>query len=290
MTPPITFIEPSERTPPSILPLAVSASPNSHLPVPSHSIFGIRFHAINLQNAVLEIERYISERIPRQVCLANAYTVAFCKSQPALRDVINRMDLILPDGMSIIWGSRRLGIRFEERVAGPDLMEALCARAAEKQYRVFLLGSSPETLERLVHVLTSRWPGLQLAGVHSPSMSDEFDEAETVHMLDTVHEARPDILFVGMSAPKQELWISNNLNRLQVPVSMGVGAAFDFISGQIPRAPQKMQESGIEWLYRLYCEPRRLWKRYLLGNTIFLSLLFKELLHRKLASRNAPHP
>jgi N-acetylglucosaminyldiphosphoundecaprenol N-acetyl-beta-D-mannosaminyltransferase len=166
-------------------------------------------------------------------------------------------------------------MKFPERVAGPDLTEALCDRAAKKGYRIFFMGSSPENLGTLKAVLTRRHPGLNIVGTHSPSMSNEFSDSETQAIIKTIHAAKPDILFVGISTGKQETWISRNLTQLNVPACLAVGAAFDFLSGRVPRAPEWLRVRGFEWLFRLYCEPRRLWKRYLLGNFIYGLMLFR---------------
>lgn len=254
-------------------------------------VLGLKFHTCTKQQAVDVLERFVAEKTPRHIVLANAYTLASCKNDPVLTDMMNRADLILPDGMSIVWGARWLGITITERVAGPDLMELLCSRAQEKDQRIFLMGSSSENLQNLSSELQRRWPTLKIAGTYSPSVCERFDEPETQLILDRIHGAKPDILFVGLSAPKQEKWISENLRRLNVPVAIGVGAAFDFLSGRIPRAPIWMQRLGLEWLYRLYREPQRLWRRYLLGNAVFLSLLAKERLRyqwRKLTGSSRP--
>ena len=161
-------------------------------------------------------------------------------------------------------------------------MENLCARAADGIPR-FPMGSSMDNLNQLKDVLLKRWPSLSIVGVHSPSVCDRFDEVETLKILNEIHATTPDILFVGVSMPKQEIWIAENLHRLNVPVNIGVGVAFDFLSGRIPRAPQFMQSAGLEWLYRLSCEPRRLWRRYVLGNIVFISMLIEEIVNYKIS-------
>jgi N-acetylglucosaminyldiphosphoundecaprenol N-acetyl-beta-D-mannosaminyltransferase len=253
-----------------------SAATSDHLdlrPLPTADVLGIRFHAITIEQAVSAIEVWIQQKLPRQVCLGNAYTISLVRKDPALKELINRSDLVLADGMSVVWGGHWVGARLPERVAGPDLMEALCRRAAQLRYRIFLMGATESTLQKLQEKLLRICPGLLVVGVYSPPMCDQLPESENLKIIQSLHAAKPDILFVGMSCPKQERWIARNLPRLNVPVSLGVGAAFDFLSGKIPRAPHSFQTTGTEWLYRLYREPRRLWKRYLLGNLVFLSLL-----------------
>lgn len=246
------------------------------------TVLGVRFHSLAMHEAVRTIETFIQERRARHICLSNAYTLSVSQYDHEFKTTLNHADLVLPDGMSIVWGSRWIGVRLPQRVAGPDLAKNLCELASQKGYSIYLMGSSEENLQQLKSVLIKRWPALKIVGHHSPSMCDRISEAENKAILERIHEAHPDILFVGMSAPKQEKWIAENLSRLEVPVSIGVGAAFDFLSGRIPRAPGVLQRSGLEWLHRLACEPRRLWRRYLLGNAIFLSLLLTERLAQKL--------
>jgi len=249
--------------------------------VPFHTVLGVKFNVLTLAQTLEICERYIKEQVPRQVSFCNAYTVTLCQKSKKLRDLINGSDLNLADGMSIVWGSRWLNIRLPGRVAGPDLTEALCERASLKGYRIFLMGSSWDTLRSLKKTLEKKFPGTQITGTFSPSYCDAFSEEETSLMLAEFDKAKADILLVGISCPKQEQWIAENLKRINIPLCLGVGAAFEFICGRIPRAPLWMRNTGLEWLHRLYCEPRRLWKRYLLGNFVFLSLLFKELVKRR---------
>lgn len=251
--------------------------------IPCVTVLGIRFQRLRLSESVQLIKTYIRERRPRQVCLCNAYTLALSQRDEPYRSILNRSDLVLADGMSIVWGARWIGLQVPQRVAGPDLTVELCQEASKEGHTIFFLGSSEENLRNLKSVLLNRWPALKIVGCHSPSMCDSIGEEENRAILAEIHAARPDILFVGMSAPKQEKWIAANLTKLQVPVCIGIGAAFDFLSGRIPRAPDYLQKMGLEWLHRLGCEPRRLWKRYLLGNAIFLSLLLKELIKRRLS-------
>ncbi|MFA5974889.1 MAG: WecB/TagA/CpsF family glycosyltransferase [Elusimicrobiota bacterium] len=254
---------------------------------PSVSIFGVRFDSLTMDETLLILDEFVQRRRPTQVCLANAYTVALCRKDEALRNLLEQSDLVLADGMSIVWGAHWIGLSLPERIAGPDLMTGLCKHASQKGYSIFLMGSSRENLDMLQKVLLSRWPRLRIVGLYNPSMCDQFDEDENRRILEMIRQARPDILFVGMSAPKQEKWIAQNLNRLHAPVCMGVGAAFDFLSGRIPRAPERLQRIGLEWLYRLSCEPRRLWRRYILGNIVFLSLLLNEIIRYKFSRLRA---
>lgn len=245
------------------------------------SILNVGFHAFSFTEALERVEAFIRDRTPRQVCMANAYTIGLAQSDPELLKILQRSALVLADGMSVVWGARWVNLRLPGRIAGPDFMSDLCRVSADKGYRVFLMGNTKETLRKLQQVLTQRWPTLQIVGMHSPPFMERLTEPENRPIFKALEDAKPDILFVSMSTPKQEKWIGEHLHRLSIPVCIGVGAAFDFISGKIPRAPDFFQRHGLEWLYRLGCEPRRLWKRYLLGNLIFLSRLARQSLGLK---------
>ncbi len=251
-------------------------SPKVPMPaeLPSLHLLGIPFHRLDMTQSLERISDFIAEGKPaRQICLSNAYTVSLCWKDAELRQVLDRADVVLADGMSIVWGGRFIGIDLPERVAGPDLCESLCYLAEKKEYRLFFLGSTTDNLAQLKTILLRKWPRLNIVGMYSPPMCEKLGPEENRRIFDELERAKPDLLFVGMSTPKQEKWISSNLIYLKVPVSIGIGAAFDFLSGRIPRAPLLIQKTGLEWLYRLYHEPRRLWKRYLLGNFIFLGHL-----------------
>jgi N-acetylglucosaminyldiphosphoundecaprenol N-acetyl-beta-D-mannosaminyltransferase len=271
----------SKKTTPALPPVIL---PNIHL-------LGIPFHGLTCEQAIEQVKHFIvSGKGPYQICLTNAYTVSLAWKDFELRRILDYADLVLADGMSIVWGGRWIGIDLPGRIAGPDFTTALCQYAETMRYRVYFLGSSPENLMRLKHVLLRKWPQLQIVGMHSPPMCDKLGPADNQSIFDALHAAKPDILFVGMSTPKQEKWIASNLKNLEVPVSIGIGAAFDFMSGRIPRAPLFFQKTGLEWLYRLYREPRRLWKRYLLGNFVFLSHLGAACFRFRLRSLREPRP
>lgn len=254
------------------------------LPKPLN-VLGIRFHAICLTHALDFVQSWLLSPVCRQVVFANAHTISVGWRDGGLRQALDQSDLTLADGMSIVWGSRWIGVRLPGRVPGPDFTTALCARAATHGYRVFFMGSTETTLAQLKESLERQWPGLQIVGTYSPPMRDSFSDQETRDILEAVRAAKPDILFVGMSMPKQEKWIAQVKAQLPVPVAIGVGAAFDFLSGRVKRAPVHLQAMGLEWVYRLWCEPRRLWKRYLLGNAIFLTHLAWAVLRHQLTLR-----
>ena len=205
---------------------------------------------------------------------ANAHSIVVAQHVPAFRAHFREANVVLPDGTLAVWGARRRRGPVAERVAGPDFVEAFLTRAEREGLSVFFLGASESTLRRIRETCAARWPGLVIAGTLSPPFG-EWDEATDRAIVDAVNAAHPDALFVGMTAPKQELWISRNHGYLQVAFAMGVGAAFDFLAGTKVRAPDWAGRHGLEWAYRLAQEPRRMWRRNL-DSAIFLWKLLTE--------------
>jgi N-acetylglucosaminyldiphosphoundecaprenol N-acetyl-beta-D-mannosaminyltransferase len=184
--------------------------------------------------------------------------------------------LTVPDGVSLLWAAQVLGSPLKGRVNGTDIFESLCAISAENNFRVFLLGGRPGAADAAANLLQDRHPNLKIAGTYCPPYGFENFPQELDCISSTIKEATPDILFVGLGAPKQEKWIYENYQKLNIPISIGIGVSFELVSGMVTRAPQFMQKMGLEWLFRLLMEPRRLWKRYILGNTIFVWLVIKQ--------------
>jgi N-acetylglucosaminyldiphosphoundecaprenol N-acetyl-beta-D-mannosaminyltransferase len=193
------------------------------------------------------------------------------RKNSGLRSILNAADIATPDGMPLVWALRSFGVPKQERVYGPTLMLLLCEQAARLGHRVFLYGGRPEALDRLQTKLIERFPGLKIAGIYSPPFRDltEFEEKEAQRR---IQDAAPDLLFVGISTPKQEHWMWAHRQVLPGIVMVGVGAAFDFHAGRVSQAPAWMQRNGLEWFYRLTREPGRLWRRYLLVTPWFLPL------------------
>ena len=186
-----------------------------------------------------------------------------------LRGIHNRAGLVTPDGMPLVWLSRLRGLRHVGRVYGPDLLLACCAHSLSKGYRHFFYGGAPGVPEQLVSRLREQFPGLAVAGWHSPPFRP-LTPPEDEEIVRRIDEAAPDIVWVGLSTPKQERWMHEHVGRLKAPALIGVGAAFDFVSGRKRQAPAWMRHSGLEWMFRLASEPRRLWRRYLVNNPLFV--------------------
>jgi N-acetylglucosaminyldiphosphoundecaprenol N-acetyl-beta-D-mannosaminyltransferase len=240
--------------------------------VPRANILGVGVSALNMAMALEIIEGWIERREPHYVCVTGVHGVMESQRDEELRRIHNRAGLVTPDGMPLVWLSRLQGFHHVERVYGPDLMLALCERSAAKGYRHFFYGGAEGVPEQLASVLQKRFPGLQVAGTFSPPFrSLTADEDDRIVQM--INAAAPDIVWVGLSTPKQERWMAGHRERLTAPVLIGVGAAFDFLTGRKPQAPRWMQRAGLEWLFRLLTEPRRLWRRYLINNPLFVALV-----------------
>lgn len=231
-------------------------------------ILGVGVSALTMPLATATMQRWIAGGERHYVCITGVHGVMESQRDPALMAIHNGAGMVTPDGMPLVWMARRLGHPEVERVYGPDLMRAMCGLSAARGYRNFLYGSRPRTLAALAAAITAAHPGLPLAGSLSPpfrALSPAEEEAEIA----AINAARPDIVWVGLSTPKQERWMARNRDRLEAAVLVGVGAAFDFLAGEKPQAPRWMQRHGLEWAFRMASEPRRLAGRYLRNNPAF---------------------
>ncbi|RHP34971.1 WecB/TagA/CpsF family glycosyltransferase [Lachnotalea sp. AF33-28] len=248
---------------------------NKTLPsVPVCNIIGVNIAAINISRAVLYVNDYLEKLSGEYICISNVHTTVMSYDNPNYRVIQNKAVLALPDGnpLSVICRSR--GFKETERIAGPDFMHKLFILSIKRGYSHFFYGSSPETLEKLRSRLSERYPGLKIAGMFSPPFCEMSPEEDKI-ITDNINSFRADIIWVGLGAPKQEIWMSHHRGKLH-GLMIGVGAGFDYFAGNIKRAPAWMQACSLEWLYRLCQEPKRLFKRYLYTNTKFLWLLVKD--------------
>ncbi len=256
----------------------ISLAPISHDPLktschrpmlPRVNILGVAVSAIDMQLALTTIESWISRKEPNYVCVRDVHGVVRCQSDRNLRSIHNNAGLVTPDGMPLVWLSWLAGFRHVKRVYGPDLMLALCERSLEGGYRHFLYGGAPEVTEKLASNLRQQYPRLKIVGAYSPPFHSLITR-ENDKIIAMINAASPDIVWVGLSTPKQEQWMVEHLGYLNAPVMIGVGAAFDFHAGVTKQAPLWIQRSGFEWLFRLAIEPRRLWRRYFTVVPLFL--------------------
>lgn len=241
-------------------------------------LLGIRYRNISRSGAVDHITRFVEERLPRMVCVPNADSLVRAWRDADYGDLLRGADLVLADGMGVVYASRLLGTPLKENVGGRPLLHALAAQGARRGWQfLFLGGPSIEVAQAAKQKLEAANPGLRVRTYTPPYL---FDEDESARMLEVVRDAKPDVLLVCFGAPRQERWIAANLDRLNVPVSIGVGAAIDAIAGHRRLPPQFMTDLGLEWLARLAQEPRRLWRRYLFNGATFLWLVLLQRLHR----------
>ena len=206
---------------------------------------------------------------PVYVVTPNVDHIMRARRDPSFRRIYRDAELSLADGMPVVWASHLLGRPLKAKVSGSDLFVDLCRRAAKEGVRVFLLGGAPGVADRAAEVLTARHPELKVVGTMSPRMAAAGSSPDDAAISAAVSSSRPHLMFVALGSPKQELWMAAHYRELGVPVTIGVGAAFDFVAGVQRRAPVWMQQNGLEWFWRLAREPRRMWKRYLVHDAPF---------------------
>ena len=233
------------------------------------NVLGVGVSAVDLPTAVSTIYYWIATGGRHYVCVSGVHGVMASQRDDTLRQIHNAAGMVTPDGMPLVWLGRRAGHHQMERVYGPDLLLACCAARGATGARHFFFGSIPAVTERLVDRLKAMFPALTVAGTYSPPFRP-VTAAEDEDIVRAINESKPDIVWVGLGTPKQERWMSEHLGRISAPVMIGVGAAFDFLSGTKRQAPLWMQRSGLEWAFRLASEPGRLGPRYLVNNPAFV--------------------
>jgi N-acetylglucosaminyldiphosphoundecaprenol N-acetyl-beta-D-mannosaminyltransferase len=241
------------------------------------NICGIEIDQYNFDE-VLEriIYHAVAQRSPEYVVTPNAMHILNLQKDALFREIYRKAFLVVPDGVSLLWSAKFLNTPLNGRVNGTDLFEQLCAVAAEKGLKVFLLGGREGAAETAKKVLEARHPDIKIVGTHCPPYGFESQSAELLLINTKIKTANPDLLFVGLGAPKQEKWIAANYQELAVPISVGIGVSFELVANMVSRAPIWMQTNGLEWLFRLIVEPSRLWKRYIIGNPLFILLVLKQ--------------
>jgi N-acetylglucosaminyldiphosphoundecaprenol N-acetyl-beta-D-mannosaminyltransferase len=236
---------------------------------PRVDVLSVPIAATTLARAVDRVERWVVGRQPQYVTFTGVHGVMESRHDPALLRIHQEAGMVAPDGMPMVWSARIAGVRDVTRVYGPDFLLAMCERSSAKGYRSFFYGGKDGVPEQLAATLERRFPGLLVVGTYSPPFRPlSADERSEVAAM--IRAAEPDLVWVGLSTPKQERWMAELCPLLDGPVLLGVGAAFDIHSGNLRQAPGWIQRSGLEWLFRLVMEPRRLWRRYLSNNPRFL--------------------
>ena len=237
-------------------------------------VLGVNVNVIDLENTIRTMEKWIKNREQNYVCVTTVHLLMEAQKDADLMKTLNLAGLTTPDGMPLVWIGKLRGCSNLDRVYGPDVMLNFSALAAEKKYTSFFYGGAPGVTEMLSSKLKERFPGLGIVGTYSPPFRPLTPE-EDEEVVNIINKVNPDVIWVGLGAPKQDKWMAEHVGRVNAPVMIGVGAAFDFLSGRKKQAPVWIQRSGFEWLFRLLSEPRRLWKRYLVTNTLFILSLIR---------------
>jgi N-acetylglucosaminyldiphosphoundecaprenol N-acetyl-beta-D-mannosaminyltransferase len=241
------------------------------------NIHGVGVDKFSFEQVIKLITDHLDgKREPEFVVTPNAQHVVTFQKDGFFRRIYSNAFLAVPDGVPLLWAAKLLGTPLRGRVNGTDLFERLCAVSAEKGFKIFLLGGRPGAATAVAALLQNRHPDLSIVGTYCPPYGFERSPRELAQIRDSIRTSKPDILFVGLGAPKQEKWIYKNYKNLNVPISIGIGVSFELVAGTVKRAPKLMQKAGLEWLFRLWMEPRRLWKRYIIGNTVFVWLVLKQ--------------
>lgn len=245
-------------------------------PIQRSNVLGVGISIINLDTAVAAIAAAVAARRKGYICVTGVHGVTEAQEDPAFRRILNGAFLNTPDGMPMVWMSKLTGFRGIDRVYGPDLMLRVFEWSQSSGCRHFFYGGAPGVADELKARLTARFPGVSVVGTYCPPFRP-LNPNEEAALTEQVAAARPDMLWVGLSTPKQERFMAEFLPKLETTLMVGVGAAFDFHAGRVKQAPRWMQRSGLEWFYRLCSEPKRLWKRYLRNNPLFVARAFTQL-------------
>ncbi|HWK28867.1 MAG TPA: WecB/TagA/CpsF family glycosyltransferase [Solirubrobacter sp.] len=239
--------------------------------MPTQAVLGVDLALTDYARTLEWIDEAIAADSRAYICVAAVHTVMACQEDPELRAAVSGADFTVPDGQPLVWALNLLGHGLSDRVYGPELMDRACAHAAARGTRFYLYGGrNPGALAELARTLRLRHPGLQIVGGYAPPFR-ELTDAEEAAIAADIDASGADVVWVGIGVPKQEKWMARMRDRLSAPVLVGVGAAFDFHAGLVPQAPPLMQRCGLEWLFRLAQEPRRLWRRYMRYNPRFVA-------------------
>ena len=236
-----------------------------------YKIMNTYVNAINMQQTIDYVEKIIAEGNPTQHVVINASKINLMEDDSKLAQIVNSCPLINADGASVVWAAKRLGIPLKERVTGCDLFQKLMAVSEKKGYKVFLFGAKEEVVTKVKAIYEQQYPNIQIVGYRN----GYFTEKDEPQIVKQMRDSEADMMFVAFSSPKKEYWVSKYLNEINIPFVMGVGGSFDIVAGVTKRAPIWFQEHGLEWLYRFVQEPRRMWKRYIIGNARFVALTYK---------------
>ena len=239
-------------------------------------IGGVQFNNLNREQLMNAVHEQVDSGKKCQVCFVPTNSIIAAHQQPDVKAVYNKADFVICDGVPIRWASKFLGTPLQERITGFDFLPLFVEACQQKKYSVYFLGAAPGVAEKLFLRYSILYPKLRTSGYYCPPMAKTFSKEENEKMVKMINHSGADVLFVSLTAPKQDIWIQEHLEYLNVKVAMGVGAAFNSELGYIKRAPQWMQSAGLEWFYRFLQEPSRLFKRYFIEAPLFIPLVLKQ--------------
>ncbi len=267
----------------------LSAAGGRSVPSPERvRVLGAMVDNVTLSETLTRVEALVNEGHPSLVITPNVDHLVRLEKDPVFAETYRAARLVLADGVPLLWAARFLGTPLKAKVSGSDLFPELCRLAAGKGWPVFFLGGRPGAAARAAEVLTARYPGLRVVGTECPAVGFDKKPEENRRLVEAIRSSGARIVFVGLGSPKQELWIHRHQDEYGAPVSIGVGVSFEFVAGMVKRAPAWMQRAGLEWSWRLFMEPKRLWKRYLLDDPVFFYLVLKQKLARPAAVGGGP--
>lgn len=241
-------------------------------------ILDVKVNLLDISLVVEVIDKWLIARGPgvaRYICLTNVNSVVEAQKNPCLKKITNESDLSVCDGMPLVWLARAKGFKLKQRVYGYALMKKLFDVSGKNNFGHYFYGSTDAVLKKMLENIKKAYPNLKVSGSYSPPFR-QLEESEKDSVIKDINTSKADIIWVGLGYPKQEIWMYEFRKLIKCPVLIGVGAAFDFFSGNKGQAPLWMQNAGLEWLFRLLLEPKRLWRRYLINNTLFIFFLLKE--------------
>lgn len=236
-----------------------------------YPIMNTYVNALSMEETLAEVERIVERGVPTQHVVINASKVNLMEDDPQLREIVNACPLINADGASIVWAAKQLGVPLAERVTGIDLFLRLAELAQRKGWGIYLFGAKEEVVRKVKEIFEEAFPGIRIVGIRNGYFSEDDEPGIVADMA----ASGADLVFVAFSSPKKEYWVYRHLGEIGIPFVMGVGGSFDVVAGVTDRAPKWMQDHGLEWFYRFVQEPGRLWRRYIVGNARFVSLVRK---------------
>jgi len=240
------------------------------------NICNVEIDNIRIGDVLSAADSFLSDGGNHYIVTPNVDHIVKLQQDTEFQSIYKNADLVLADGVPLIWASNFLGRPLKEKISGSDLFPELCEWCARKGYRVFFLGGRPGAAQKAAELLKGEIPGLEIAGCYAPPYGFHKIPHQNAKTVEMVRTARPDVLLVGLGAPKQEKWIAKHLEELNIPLSIGIGVSFEFKAGVVKRAPIWMQRNGLEWFWRLLMEPRKLWRRYLVDDIKFFKLVLKQ--------------